>query len=64
MVHGRMIDFIAQLPQNRFERIHKSYIISLSKVVYVEGNLVKIGNFKLPVSVNYKEQLGCKLGKN
>jgi len=62
MVHGKMKDFLAQLPEKNFERIHKSYVISLSKVDYVEGNLVKIANTKLPVSLNYKEQLLAKLG--
>lgn len=62
MVHGRMKDFFAQLPENSFERIHKSFVISLSKVDYMEGNLVKVGDTKLPVSVSYKEQLLIKLG--
>ncbi len=62
MVHGKLKDFLMQLPKNSFEQIHKSYIISLSKVVYVEGNLVKIGTHKIPVSVNFKEQLLKKLG--
>ena len=62
MVHGRMKDFLAQLPEKDFERIHKSYVISLSKVDYMEGNLVKVGERKLPVSINYKEQLLARLG--
>ncbi|HKI90330.1 MAG TPA: LytTR family DNA-binding domain-containing protein [Draconibacterium sp.] len=62
MVHGRMKDFISQLPEKDFERIHKSYVISLSKVDYVEGNIVKVGDNKLPVSINYKEQLLARLG--
>ena len=62
MVHGRMKDFVAQLPENGFERVHKSYVISLSRVDYVEGNMVKVGDFKIPVSINYKEQLLAKLG--
>lgn len=62
MVHGTLKDFEAQLPEQKFERIHKSYIISLSKVVYLEGNLVKIGEHRLPVSINYRDQLFKKLG--
>lgn len=62
LVHGTMKEFLSQLPENIFEKIHKSYVISISKVVYVEGNRVKIGNIKLPVSINYKEQLIKKLG--
>jgi DNA-binding LytR/AlgR family response regulator len=62
MVHGRLKDFFIQLPKNSFEQIHKSYVISLSKVVYVEGNLVKVGTHKIPVSLNFKEQLLKRLG--
>ncbi|MBT3384486.1 MAG: response regulator transcription factor [Prolixibacteraceae bacterium] len=62
MVHGTMKDFLAQLPSNQFERVHKSYVISISKVIYVEGNSVKIGESKIPVSLNYKELLLKKLG--
>lgn len=63
MVHGTLKEFISQLPVEKFERIHKSYVISLAKVVYVEGNLVKIDDYKLPVSMSYREQLGKKLGR-
>jgi two-component system, LytTR family, response regulator len=62
MVHGKLKDFFVQLPKTGFEQIHKSYIISLSKVVYVEGNFVKVGVHKIPVSLNFKEQLLNKLG--
>ena len=63
MVHGTMKDFLEQLPENLFERIHKSFAIQLAKVEYLEGNTVKIGETKLPVSLNYKDQLLNKLGR-
>ena len=62
MVHGTLREFIALLPGKYFEQIHKSYVISLSKIDYLEGNLVKVGNHKLPVSLSYKEQFLKKLG--
>jgi len=61
MVHGTLKEFFEQLPEKRFERIHKSYIISLSKVVYVEGNQVTLGNYKLPVSLSFKDGFMEKL---
>jgi DNA-binding LytR/AlgR family response regulator len=60
-VHGTMKEFIDRLPANQFERIHKSYVISLPKVVYLEGNQVKLGEHKLPVSLSYKDALLAKL---
>lgn len=62
MVHGKLKDFFMQLPKISFEQIHKSYIISLSKIIYLEGNLIKIGEHRLPVSLNYRDQLIKKLG--
>lgn len=62
MVHGTLKHFLLQLPENEFIRIHKSFVISLNKVVFLEGNRVKIGDEKLPVSLNYKDDLLLKLG--
>ena len=61
LVHGKLKEILLQLPESQFERIHKSYIISLSKIDYVEGNLAKVGNHKVPVSLSYKDQLLKKL---
>lgn len=61
MVHGRLKDFLDQLPAKYFERIHKSYVIALDKVVYLEGNQVNLGEYKLPVSLSYKDALNDKL---
>lgn len=61
MVHGTMKDFLEKLPGHQFIRIHKSYAISLSKVVYLEGNQVKLGEYKLPVSLSFRENLVTKL---
>lgn len=60
-VHGKMKDFQEQLPADDFERIHKSYIISCSKVEYLEGNRVKLGEHKIPVSLNFRNDLIRKL---
>lgn len=46
-----------QLPAGRFIRIHKSYIVSLKAVRFLEGNEVSIGAKKLPVGKVYKENL-------
>ncbi len=60
-VHGTLKEFIELLPAACFERIHKSYVIALNKVEYLEGNLVKVGEYKLPVSLHFRENLLAKL---
>lgn len=49
-------DFYAQLPSVGFSRVHKSYIVSLSKIDYLEGNMIKLGEQSVPVGKAYKEE--------
>lgn len=49
------------LPPQQFVRIHKSYIISLRCLEYVEGNQVKIKDLKLPVGKSYRDVLRERL---
>ncbi|MCB0520296.1 MAG: response regulator transcription factor [Lewinellaceae bacterium] len=50
------------LPGDIFFRIHRSYIIAVGAIAFLEGNRVKIGETKLPVSAGLKEALLKKLG--
>jgi len=52
-----------QLPPKLFFRIHRSYVIALSAIEFIEGNLVKIGKERLPISENLKEGLMEKLSR-
>ena len=61
VVHGTLKEMLQQLPGELFERVHKSFVISLAKVDYLEGNQVKVGEHKVPVSLSYREQLLKKL---
>lgn len=44
------------LPDSKFYRIHKSFIISLDKMELVEGNSVIICKKRLPVGNSYRQQ--------
>ena len=50
-----MKDLCERLPEHLFVRIHRSFLVSLSSIEFMEGNQVKIGDHKLPVSKSYKE---------
>jgi DNA-binding LytR/AlgR family response regulator len=43
------------LPESGFVRIHKSYLVSLSKIDSIEGQYVKIANKELPIGSKYKD---------
>lgn len=50
-----MKKIISLLPENKFYRIHKSFIIALDHIDSIEGNLVEINKNKLPVGNNYRQ---------
>jgi DNA-binding LytR/AlgR family response regulator len=45
-----------KLPENRFVRIHKSYIVSVDKIVSYNNEEVHVQSFSLPIGRNYKQQ--------
>jgi DNA-binding LytR/AlgR family response regulator len=52
----------ASLPSNLFVRIHKSYIVSVKSIQYIEGNQVVIEDVSLPIGLTYKEHLISSFG--
>ncbi len=58
-----MQNMVKKLPKGLFVRIHRSYIVSLSKIDSVEKNRVVIGGKWLPVGNSYKSMLMEALGK-
>ena len=50
------------LPKNKFLRIHKTYVVNLSKITAVERNSLKLQNGnQIPIGPNYKDELLKKL---
>jgi two-component system, LytTR family, response regulator len=47
--------FESLLPSTRFQRIHKSYLVSLPHIEIIEKHRVKIANTLLPISETYRD---------
>lgn len=45
------------LSKDQFLRIHRSYIISIDKFSAIEGNMIILGEEKLPIGKSYKEKV-------
>ncbi len=50
-----------ELPPVQFIRVHKSYIISRSKIKFFEGNYIKVGNANIPIGNSYREEISTRL---
>ncbi|WP_420553499.1 LytR/AlgR family response regulator transcription factor [Tenacibaculum aiptasiae] len=54
LVHGALKDVLNDLSATTFYRIHRSYIVNLSHITYVEGSRVHIKGELFPISETYK----------
>lgn len=61
IVHNRMQTMEEELEKYNFCRIHRSYIIQITKIDFIEANRVGIGGVELPVGASYKEIFQKKL---
>ncbi len=57
IVSETLKNYELKLPKSMFLRTHKSYIISLKYLEYVEGNQVQLEDVKLPIGKAYREGL-------
>ncbi|ALM50396.1 transcriptional regulator [Flavobacterium psychrophilum] len=63
LVLSTMKSFENELPGDKFLRVHKSFIINIDKVERFNSKFAEIGNTKIPLSRNKKEDLANALNK-
>jgi len=54
IVHQTLQKLGEQLPADSFCRIHKSFIISIPRLQYIEGNMAVIADQKIPIGQTYR----------
>lgn len=58
IVYENMKDIIERLPNNKFLRIHRSYIIPTEKIKLLEGNRIWLyGDIRLPIGETYRKEI-------
>lgn len=61
VIHSTMKDIEMKLPNNRFLRVHRSYIIPIDKIGVLDENTVLIGDKTIPIGKSYKEAFMSRL---
>jgi DNA-binding LytR/AlgR family response regulator len=56
IVHQTLQRLHEQLPPSLFSRVHKSYVVAVSKLEYVEGNMIIVGTNKIPIGQTYRTE--------
>lgn len=57
IVHDTLKNFTEALPETDFLRVHKSWVVNLKRISFIEGNQVKIASERIPVSPSSREEL-------
>lgn len=57
LVLSTMKGFEKELPKDKFIRVHKSFIINLSRIEKFNNKFVEIGTTKIPISRNKKDEI-------
>jgi DNA-binding LytR/AlgR family response regulator len=64
MVYVTIKSLEEQLPADIFIKVHKSFIVNINRVKSIEGNILDIGNQKIPISQNLKEKVFAEIVKD
>jgi DNA-binding LytR/AlgR family response regulator len=61
VLHSTLKSIEEKLPANKFIRVHRSYIVALSKIDFIQEGVISIGKSSIPVAETYKASLNKKL---
>lgn len=53
IVHKSLSSILEELPDNKFIRVHRSYIVAINKVQSIEGNSIEVNNKRIPIGRVY-----------
>lgn len=54
LTKDRLSNLESKLQSPSFQRVHRSWVINLSAISYVEGNMIRIGELHIPVSEKHR----------
>lgn len=55
MTLQRISNLIDNLPESRFARVHRSYIVAIDKIDAIQGRSVVVNNETIPIGASYKK---------
>lgn len=55
-------NLVNELPAAKFCRVHKSYVVAIDKIIFIERNRIKIKDSLIPISDSYKDRFYSLIG--
>jgi DNA-binding LytR/AlgR family response regulator len=61
VVHATLKSIEEKLPASKFVRVHRSYIVAINKIDYIQEGTISIGKTSIPVADTHKTNLNKRL---
>lgn len=61
VLHSTLKSIEEKLPASKFIRVHRSYIVALQKIDFIQDGVISIGKASIPVAETYKSTLNKRL---
>jgi DNA-binding LytR/AlgR family response regulator len=61
VVHATLKSIEEKLPASKFIRVHRSYIVAINKIDYIQEGTISIGKTTIPVADTHKSNLNKRL---
>lgn len=61
VLHSTLKSIEEKLPPAKFLRVHRSYIVALQKIDFIQDGVISIGKASIPVAETYKSALNKRL---
>ncbi|MEL6193787.1 MAG: LytTR family DNA-binding domain-containing protein [Bacteroidota bacterium] len=60
-IHATMKKLISRLPEDKFMRVHRSFIVNLQDISLIEENTISVKELLVPIGKSYRKELQLKL---
>lgn len=60
-IHTTLKALEEKLPASKFQRVHRSYVVAVSKIDFIEEGAINIGKKVIPVADAYRNILNKRL---
>ena len=61
VLHSTLKSIEEKLPSTKFVRVHRSYIVSLNKIDFIQEGVITIGKGTVPIADTYRTTLTKRL---
>lgn len=57
VIHETIKGLLEQLPSGLFLRVHKSFIVAIDRINFIEGNQLQVGSSYIPIGRSFKDDV-------